>query len=514
MSARRPLDPSLVPTPESRGRRIRLRLAIVGAILVLALCLGLFASATLLRPTSPRSYRLGMATDVARRNILLTEQIRAEAAPRRLDIVRTEKEYGTLEALDAIDSQGEVRLALVVGGVTARDYPRVRTLTTLTSEHLHLLTRPELADKGIAGLQGKRIFLGPRTTASHHVARDVLDFVGLHPRGKGKSGGYDIDATSREQVLLEMTRIAALEGPARAEAVARLPDAVLLLGPLPSPFFKPLIADFGFRLAPLPFAAAYGLDHLNPSVVDGVRIDRAMVTPGVIPAYTYRGHTPDAAKDCPTICAPMVLVVRDDVEPEAVARVLEILYESPLKNAIRPAPLTDQVNTFPRHPGAELYLHRNDPVLTPEIASKLGTLAGGIGAFVSGVIAFYGFLRLRSLYRFESYYREIGGIEMVAYGLQEDPAAPADLGSRRVYLEAKLTALKCKVLEDFAEGGLRGEGLMASIIALINDTRGSLAGMTGARIETHQSPAADSAAVPTNPEPHKNKNGRRSRRRK
>jgi hypothetical protein len=39
----------------------------------------------------------------------------------------------------------------------------------------------------------------------------------------------------------------------------------------------------------------------------------------------------------------------------------------------------------------------------------------------------------------------------------------------------RLSSLKCQVLEDFAEGGLKGEGLVAGIIALINDTRESLA---------------------------------------
>src|SRR5262245_2101674 len=171
-------------------------------------------------------------------------------------MVRTAKEYGTLKALKEVDSAGEPNLALIVGGVTAGDYPHVRTVTTLTQEHLHLLVKPELADKGIAGLQGKRIFLGPSTTASHHVARDVLDVIGLRPTTKGKRGGYLIDTTSREQALLELTRIAALKGPARAEATANLPDAVLVLAPLPSPFVRPLVADFGYRLVPLSFAEA------------------------------------------------------------------------------------------------------------------------------------------------------------------------------------------------------------------------------------------------------------------
>jgi hypothetical protein len=188
----------------------------------------------------------------------------------------------------------------------------------------------------------------------------------------------------------------------------------------------------------------------------------------------------------------MVLVAQDDVDHEAVSALLKIIYDGPLKSVIHPPDLNEQVYAFPRHPGTERYLHRNDPLLTPEVASRLGTLVGGIGAFLSGMIAFYGFLRLRHLNRFESYYREIKEIEMAAYGLQEDhPAAPAGLESIRANLEGRLTTLKCKVLEDFAEGGLKGEGLMAGIIALINDTRVSLAGMATARNGPRQSPAPD-----------------------
>jgi hypothetical protein len=167
------------------------------------------------------------------------------------------------------------------------------------------------------------------------------------------------------------------------------------------------------------------------------------------------------------------------------------IYDSPLTSAIRPPALNEQVNAFPRHSGTEHYLHRNDPLLTPEVASKLVTLAGGFVYFLSGVIAFYGFLRLRNLRRFESYYREIGQIEMIARGLEDDPAAPTDVPSLRLHLGGRLTALKCKVLKDFAEGGLKGEGLMAGIIALINDTRESLARMVTARDGARPSPAPD-----------------------
>jgi TRAP-type uncharacterized transport system substrate-binding protein len=423
--------------------------------------------------------------------VFLAEQIRAEAARRRLDILLTSKEYGTLDALEDVDSPNDIKLGLIIGGVTARDYPHVRTVTGLTREHLHLLVKPQLAEGGIAGLRGKSIVLGPPTTASYHVARDVLDFAGLRPTVGDKNGGYVIDPTPREQALREMARIQSLSEPARAEAIARLPDAALVLAPLPSPLARRLVEDFGYRLIPLPFAEAYGLDHLNAPTAEGVRIDRSMLTSGVIPAYTYGSNPAEPAKECPTICAPLILVAQDDVHPEAVFALLETIYDSPLQSVIRPPVLNDRVSAFPLHPGTERYLHRNDPLLTPEVASKFARLAGGFVYFLSGVIALYGYLRLRKLRRFEFYNREIRRIEMIARGLAEDSAAPTDVLSLRGHLERRLTTLKCRVLKDFAEGGLRGEGLMAGIIALINDTRESLAGMVTAENGARQSPAPD-----------------------
>jgi TRAP-type uncharacterized transport system substrate-binding protein len=453
-------------------------LGIVAAVLVVAILGCLLAALALLRSSAPHTHRIHMTTDNMQRTMALAEQVRAEGKHHHLDIVLSEKEYGTLSALEEVDSPSQNKFALVIGGVTTRDYPHVRTVSSVAREHLHLLVKRELADQGISGLRGKRIAHGSPTTASYHVARDVLTFVGLPPALETENGGYSIDRMTLEEGIRELKRVASLEEPARTEAVGRLPDAVIFLAPLPSPLARQLIADFGYQLVPLPFAEAYGLDRLNPPGADGVRVDRSMLTPGVIPAYTYGTSPAQPAKDCPTICVPLILVAQDDASPEAVSLLLQTIHESPLTNAIRPPALTEQVSAFPRHAGTERYLHRHDPLLTPEAAYKFGTLAGGIGAFLSGAIAFWGYLRLRHLNRFESYYREIGEIEMLARGLEHDPAT--DVASLRAQLEARLITLKCKVLDDFAEGGLKGEGLMAGIIALINDTRESLARMEDA----------------------------------
>jgi TRAP-type uncharacterized transport system substrate-binding protein len=481
-------------------------MAIWGAVLTLALAGCVVAAFVLFHSRAPRTQQIHMASDTTPRTMVLAKQIRAHATDYQLDIALTAKEYGTLEALEEVDSPSEVNFALVSGGVTARDYAHVRAVTTLTKEYLHLLVRRGLADKGFAGLRGKRIALGPQTTASYHVARDVLSFVGVPATADRNPQGAGIDALTPQAAHRELQRIGALEGPARAEAVARLPDAVLFLAPLPSPFAREMIANFGYELVPLPFAEAYGLDRLNAPGPDGIRVDRSLVSPGAIPAYTYGSNLAQPARECPTLCVPLILVAGDDADPEAVVALLKAIHESPLATALRPPPLEQQVWAFPRHAGTERYLHRNDPVMTPENAYRFSVVAGGIGAFLSSAIAFYSFLRLRSLRRFESYYHEIGWIELVARGLEHDPDAPADVASLHAYLERRLTALKCKVVEDFAAGGLRGEGLMAGIIALINDTRESLSAIVAER------PAA--AAAPPPPEPKKPETHRKSGRKK
>ena len=87
------------------------------------------------------------------------------------------------------------------------------------------------------------------------------------------------------------------------------------------------------------------------------------------------------------------------------------------------------------------------------------------------------------LRRFESYYEEVRRIVQVARGLEDDPRAPPEPDARRAYLLDRLDDLKSEAIRDFADGGLKGEGLLAGVVALVNDTRSSLA--AGSRMPRH-----------------------------
>jgi len=463
-------NPNTKPIPRLRGRR-SLAYAVV-AILLIALIACVWITISILRPSQPRTHRLLLATDVVPLRVHLAEQIRAEGGRHHLDIELSSKQYGALDSLNLVDSPNDFKLALVPGGITAREYPNVRMVTTLTSEPLHVFVRSELGGKEISALRGKRVNLGPATTASHHLAREVLAFAGLTPSA---ATGYTIETTPPDELYRELGRMELLAGPERARALEKLPDGVVFLAPLHSMLGRRLATIAGYQLLSLPFAEAFCVDRLNPPNGEGVRVNRTVLTRGDIPPYTYGSEPAVPARGCTTIQVPLLLVAQADTDPEAVVRLLETIYDSPMTSAIRPPPLRDQVHPFPLHPGTEQYLHRNDPVVTPQLAETFGKVAGGIGAFASGLLALYTFLRLRKLNRFEAYYREIGSIELIARGLEMDPDAPTAPDALRTHLEARLSDLKCRVLADFAEGGLKGEGLVAGIIALINDTRESLA---------------------------------------
>jgi hypothetical protein len=197
-----------------------------------------------------------------------------------------------------------------------------------------------------------------------------------------------------------------------------------------------------------------------------------------IPAYTYSVDPPVPPKPCRTIATRLLLLCYEPTDAEAVARLSETVFDGPMAGLVEPVPLKGHTPQFPLHAGTERYMRRAEPVLSPEMTAALGRAAGGLGALVSGVIALYSFLRLRQLRRFESYYKEIRRLELIARGQEQDPNAPADPAARRAYLEDRLLDLKSRALADFANGGLKGEGLMFGIVSLVNDTRASLARLT------------------------------------
>jgi hypothetical protein len=487
--------PSAPNRPQPRPLISWLTLAEIALAAVILVAIVLF----LFRFRGARNGKVNMLVDLDPNRAMLAERIAREAQQHGLDVQLSEKPSGSLDAIDEVDKPNPIDLALVPGGVALRDYANVRQVAALSLEPLQLLARPDLAAAGVGSLKGRRICLGPKTTTAYYLARDVLAFAGLCP-AINCPGGYLPDERAPQELQKQLQELRNLLGSARERVIRELPDAVFLLSPLPSILARDLVKVAGYRLVELPFATAYCQDRVHPAESDEVRIDRAIFSATEVPAYTYSVDPPVPEKPCRTIATRLLLIAYAPTDPESVARLLMTVFSGPVSGLARPQPLREQVPQFPFHPGAHRYMRRNDPLLTPELLSGLGKAAGGLGAFASGVVAVYGFLRLRQLRRFESYYKEIRRLELIARGQEIDRAAPTDPGGLRSYLEDRLLDLKSRALQDFASGGLRGEGLMQGIVSLVNDTRSSLARLAPTQPATPPAPPA-TPAPPAAPAP-------------
>jgi hypothetical protein len=487
----------MVPFLRWQRKRKVLGLASLATLLLVSVALFGFGVHQLLRFGRSTTYRLNMVVDTEPNRQLLARRIAAEARKRGLEIELSSRAYPSLEGLKLVSDPNPIDIALVPEGVGEPDqFPNVRQVAALGIVPLHVMVRAELyesASRSLAALRGKRINCGSTSSVMRVLAHDVLRFAGLRPPNSSDVGDYRDEAIPTQDLLARIDGIVALPPAERAVAIAALPDAALFLAALPSLLARRLVAVAGYRMISLPFTEAYTLDRFNlhdlQGAADSEVVDRSSVVATTVPPQLYGNDPPVPPEPCRTVGSWLILVAYSASDPEAVARLLEVIYESRLTGLIQPPPLRDQVQRFDRHRGTELYLRRHQPLLTPELMSQLGRLLGGLGAFLSGIIGLYGFLRILQLRRFESYYEEVRRIVQVARGLEDDPDAPPEPDARRAYLLDRLDDLKSEAIRDFADGGLKGEGLLAGVAALVNDTRSSLA--AGNRTSRHHTPHPD-----------------------
>ncbi len=363
------------------------------ALPLAGLALLLLSGYLAVRAWRPRTYHVRMLTDVMPIPALMARRIAANAGRHGLVVDLEKRPVTSLEALDLIDRPNPIDVALVPGGVKEREYPNTRQITELALEPMHLLVRAELSVKGLAGLRGKRINLGPPRSVNDALARDLLLFAGLHssPQISTDSGNYIAENRPPQELASLLARLHGVNGTDRERILAELPDAIFLLAPVPSTLAHDLVITAGFRLISVAFADAYCLDRINATPLGDVTIDRSILTPYEIPAYTY-GIDPAVPTDpCRTIATRLILVGYAPTDPEASSRLLETIYDSQVAGLVDARPLQSLIPLFPLHRGTIVYMRQNDPALTPELINNFGKVAGGIGAFASGMVAFTAF---------------------------------------------------------------------------------------------------------------------------
>jgi TRAP-type uncharacterized transport system substrate-binding protein len=433
----------------------------VAGLAALALAVYLYC-----RSPQQRTYHLSMTAGNPlgmRHN--LARMLRAEALSHGIQL-ELHGTKGSDDALDQVDRH-DLDVALVQGGLQKKGWSHVRQVATLHVEPLHLLVKKELFEKvsaHLAALDGKTVNLSEAGSGTHDLAVEVLAFVGLHPRGAGRSGGYIPMALSRQQLYA-------------TKDAARLPDAFFLVVSLPSPAVKYLVGRHGYRLVTLPFGEAFGLGALTGAPAsgergDGPQVDKGHIYPVSIPAFTYGVDPPEPPAALPTLGTRLLLVAHEDVDPHAVRELVQATLAGKVGKLDQAAKLMTLPPEFPWHEGARLYQKHNRPLLSGDVVDWARKGFTIFAAAVSGLFVLWQWRKQSDQGRkdaaFNHYLHQVTRIEELAAEIEHGgPGGTAALFA----LRDRLAQLKSEALLRFAEGELTGKELLAGFLVHANAGR-------------------------------------------
>jgi len=395
--------------------------------------------------TRPLTLRL-CAGDTLGRRYRVAQILAAEGAHYDLNL-QLEPAQGSVEALSRV-ARGECDLALIQGGLEPP--PHVVQVAGLVPEPLHLLVKPELAEKGLDGLQHKRLNLSTIGSGTRKLSLEVLEFARFQPVTRRLEAG--VDFTDAALPYEDLERL----------PYNQLPDGVFMVSLLPSPVAEFLVKKHGYRLMEIPFGEAMSLRDNS-------------VQSAVIPEFAYSVNPPIPPRTLRTVGTRLLLVANERVSSDAIERVLETLLGGGVsRKANLPALHESEIAQnpeMPMHPGTLAYLKRNDPALTSETIQRIENLRSFFASMgVVLYVAWRWWLRRRSL-GFDKYLTEVTRIEQEALQLEREPTLNLEKLMESRY---RVSQLKNEALVKFAEGSLKGEELMANFLAHITDVRNYL----------------------------------------
>jgi TRAP-type uncharacterized transport system substrate-binding protein len=398
---------------------------------------------------------------------------------------------GSVAAIELVN-RGEVDVALVQGGLRLADQPNVQQLSALYVEPLQLLVKGALHAKvseDLVAVRGHTVDLSKPGSGTYRLSREVLRFAGLRA-GEPDGGVWDFTPVQSDHGKLLADLAATEEAPADREALLEtLPDAVFIVGSVPSDLAKRLVASGGYGLAPLRFGQAFALVSVDEEERDSDGIAQRFIQSTDVPAYAYSVTPPVPSEPCPTLGTRLLLIAHKDVPPEAVTRLLKIVHEGPLQKLYAITPLAELLPEYDLHAGAVRYRDRDKPIIRAEIIAFLQNVASVLGPAFGGLLALYGLFRWRQTLKFRRYFHEICRIREIAAGRVHEPGWHGSPSARRQSLEARLDDLQQQAVNDFSRQYFHGEGVMEILLALLADVRSTLHrepdenGTVGARTE-------------------------------
>ena len=382
---------------------------------------------------------------------------------------------GSEACLNQIKS-GQLDAALVSNGVVVPNDDAIRVLAAIQLEAVHVLVRKELVGAGplSEAIRGKRVNLGVTGSCEWLLARDFLSFARLKLPTASEPGDIVPMESSKEQLIDQAHAILAATGDQRAKLVGELPDCLLVLASMPS-MIVPLLAEAAdYQIKPLPAARAFLMDNLQDSNPTTTTIEREFLEPTAIPAHSYFTTRPFPAADCGTVGMRLLIVAHKDLSAEAIRPLMETVFEGEFSRRILPKSPRELATPFPIHPAGVAYLDRDKPLAWQQAAEWVSQFLSIFGAFSAGALSLYGILWRKKVRMPADYYAEIRKIEMIAGGTDTDATAPIEPKEFVKYLDDRLLRLRQDLIEDICEGRIKGEQVIANILALLKDARRNL----------------------------------------
>jgi TRAP-type uncharacterized transport system substrate-binding protein len=327
-------------------RRVRITL---GMLMVAAL---LFLAGRSVYGLIPRYYTLTISGgDIVGNRHYLARILQSEAHKKNLTLI-VRPEEGSLSALKKV-SEGKLDLAFIQGGMNA-DFPNVEHAATVAPEQVHLLVKRGIG--GMEDLRGRSINLGTRNSIERDVSLTITQFAGYEENIDYVETNYN-----QEQLLSLPDR--------------DMPDAMFIISSVPSYLVEFLVRDRDYDVMEIPFPESLALRY-------------GWAANSRILSYTYNLDPPVPAKTIQTVAVNVHLVANAKVDPQAISRLLEVLFSPSVANQIR-QPL-DQgkiavPSGYPISRGLTAYLTRNDSIITLQTWNKLMGLFG-ILMSVSGML--------------------------------------------------------------------------------------------------------------------------------
>jgi hypothetical protein len=255
-----------------------------------------------------------------------------------------------------------------------------------------------------------------------------------------------------------------------------------MVATVPSQVAAWLVEEHDYRLVPLRFAQAFSRRGVLAPESGHTELLPQHLYEAEIPAYAYGVVPAVPAEPIQTIGTRLLLVTRRAAPPQAIERLIDVLYETAFAKISEPpltATLLQQPPELPWHAGTRQYIRDNRPLIQADlidIAEKLVAIAAAVlGGGVFLITWFVqGFRRARAR-GFDAYMDRVTAIEREALDLEMHPQLD---DSAVLDLRRRLSRLKGEALDRFAEGILQGEELMSVFVVHVNDVRQQLAALT------------------------------------